>query len=299
MKIDRRLALVALLCALAVSSAVAQTGFTFLEIPVGARESALGGSGVALVTGPTSAAHNPAALALLRRTSFVANSTRHFGDTRAQYFALGIRTKRLYIAPHFWGTRVPDIEYRTQPTQEPISEFDATYAASGVSVGCQPLPKLSAGLTLRYLYSDIQFETSEGWSSDAGLLWSTPVEQLRVGAAVNHLGNVNAYASEDVTLPTTLRIGGAWQQPLGQAGALLVTAEGAAVQDQTPHFSGGFEFQAPEYLALRVGYVAGLDTQGVAFGAGLHFKRFRVDYAFLPYKEELGEGHRVGLGIDF
>jgi len=281
------------------TASFAQTGFAFLEIPVGARESALGGSGVALVTGPTSAAHNPAALAELKYTSFSALTTRHFGDARASYFGLNIKARKFSITPHFWGTAIPDLEYRTAPTSEPISEFDATFSAVGISSGWHLTKNLSAGVTARYLHSKIHYESAEGWSSDAGFLWHAPVEQLSIGAAVNHFGAVNQYATDDVTLPTTARLGGAWTQELGTAGGFLITAEGAAVKDQTPRFSGGAEYKAPQYLALRVGYVAGLDTQGLSFGAGLDYRRFRVDYAFLPYKEELGEGHRVGLTIEF
>lgn len=291
----RSLVIIILMCSLAQ----AQTGFTFLEIPVGARESALGGAGAALVTGPTSAAHNPAALAKLRHSSFGALTTRHFGDTRANFFSLLIRSRSLSVAPHFWGTSVPDIEYRTAPTRDPIRTFEATFSAVGIASGWKVLPRLNAGVTARYLHSKILFESSEGWSADGGLLWDSPLEPLRIGAAVNHLGNVNQYATEDVTLPTTFRLGGAWDQELGTAGGLLLTAEGFAVRDNSPRFCGGVEYKAPQFLALRLGYVTGLEAQGLSFGAGLNYKRFIVDYAFLPYREELGEGHRAGLTIEF
>jgi len=281
------------------TASFAQTGFSFLEIPVGARESALGGAGVALVTGPTSAAHNPAALAPLKHTSFAALTTRHFGDTRANFFSLNIRTKHFALAPHFWGTRIPDLEYRTAPTQNPIGEFDATYSAVGVASGWKLTDDLSAGVSLRYLHSKIHFESAEGWSSDAGLLYRFPVQPLSLGLAVNHFGAVNQYATEEVTLPTTLRVGAAWEQALDSAGNLLATIEGGAVRDQTPRYSAGVEYKAPQFLALRAGYVAGLDTQGASFGAGFFYKQLALDYAFLPYKEELGEGHRVGVTVEF
>lgn len=300
MKDESRVLKLALLVIIVIGSqSVAQTGFSFLEIPVGARESALGGSGVALVSGATSAAHNPAALARLKHTSFAALSTRHFGDTRANFFSLSVRTNRFTLAPHFWGTRIPDLEYRTAPTQNPISEFDATYSAVGVASGWKLTDALSAGVTLRYLHSKIHFESAEGWSSDAGLLWSSKAKPLTLGLAVNHFGAVNQYATEDVTLPTTVRLGGAWEQSLGNAGGLLLTVEGSGVKDNTPRFNGGVEYKAPQFLALRAGYVAGLDSQGMSFGAGFFYKRFNLDYAFLPYQEELGEGHRVGFGLEF
>ncbi|MCB1059991.1 MAG: PorV/PorQ family protein [Calditrichaeota bacterium] len=275
-----------------------QTGFTFLEIPVGARESALGGAGVALISGPTSAAHNPAALAHLKHTSFAALTTRHFGDSRASFFGLNIRARKFSLTPHFWGTTVPDIEYRTSPTRDPISTFDASYSAVGVSSGWKVTNEIAVGVTARYLHSKINFESAEGWSSDLGILVRPKVEQLSIGAAVNHLGAVNQYATEDVTLPTTVRVGAAWQQELGTAGGLMFTAEGAKPREHDTRIAGGVEYRAPQYLALRVGYVSGLEAQGVSFGAGLNYNRFTLDYAFLPYKEELGEGHRVGLGIE-
>jgi hypothetical protein len=297
MKYEARIILALLLM---TSAGYAQTGFTFLEIPVGARESALGGAGVALVSGPTSAAHNPAALAKLRHSSFAALTTRHFGDSRASFFGLNIKARKFSITPHFWGTAVPDIEYRTDPTRDPISKFDASYSAVGVSSGWKIMDELAVGVTARYLHSKIHFESAEGWSSDLGLLFNPKkVEQLSIGAAVNHFGDVNQYANEDVSLPTTVRIGAAWQQELGSAGGLLLTAEGAKPQEHDTRIAGGVEYRAPQFLALRVGYVSGLEAQGVSFGAGLNYNRFQLDYAFLPYKEELGEGHRVGLGIEF
>ena len=55
-------------------------------------------------------------------------------------------------------------------------------------------------------------------------------------------------------------------------------------------------------VAWRIGYntktidVGGLG--GYSLGLGGNFKRYRVDYAFVPF-DDLGDTHRVSIGISF
>ncbi|MDD5087638.1 MAG: hypothetical protein PHI18_02415, partial [bacterium] len=89
-----------------------------------------------------------------------------------------------------------------------------------------------------------------------------------------------------------------YDHALNGIGSLLVVAEAQAVKNQPPLFKGGIEYRAPGYLALRVGYVEGLAAQDVSLGVGFFLREFRLDYAFIPYKESLGEGHRFSLAVD-
>jgi hypothetical protein len=289
--------IIVLLILMMTASAYAGTGLAFLEIPVGARESALGGAGVALVTGPTSAIYNPATLAFTKRGVALMH-TKHYGDTKAEFIGVTLRAGRFYFSPHYWGTRISDIEYRIGPTQQPISTFDAVNSAVGGSVAYKANENLSFGLTGHYLYQKIQIESSDGWSLDAGASYKPPVDGLLLGLAVNHLGHVNEFVTEKPKLPTTLRGGASYKHSLHNLGHLLVTAEGLGIYENSPQFKGGIEYCAPDYVALRVGYVTGLEAQGISLGLGLFFKQFHLDYAFIPYKEELGEGHRFSLGLD-
>jgi len=202
--------------------ASATTGYTFLEIPVGARQSALGGAGVALESGPTSAAYNPAIAALAEHNSVVLMANRHFGDTRAQFFGATLRSKRFSFSPHYWGTRVGDIEFRNAPTRDPISEFDAINSAIGASIATRLSQTFAVGITGHYLYHKIHVESSDGYAFDAGGYWKSPVKGLSFGAAVNHLGRVSEFIEEDVTLPTTARLGATYERIITGAGTVLV-----------------------------------------------------------------------------
>lgn len=298
LKIAIKLHLLGILILLTGLQPVSATGLTFLEIPVGARETALGGAGAALWDGPTAVAYNPAATAFTDRPGVALMHNRHFGDTRAQFVGFSMRKKAITVTPHFWGTRVSDIEYRNAPTSDPISTFDATSAVVGAAAAWRTHSRLAAGVTGRYIHQKIHFESSEGWLADAGVLYQPPLNGLALGLAVNHLGHVSSFLNEEPELPTSLRGGCSWTRELRNAGTLLLTADAVGVRSKTPLFRGGVEFRAPRYAAFRAGWVEGLEAQNLSFGVGLFVRSWRLDYAFVPYREELGEGHRFSLGFD-
>ena len=275
----------------------AAPGVAFLEIPVGSRESALAGAGAALVTGPTSATYNPATVAFTPRgVAFMLN--KHFADTRAEFIGLTLRRGAWAFSPHFWGTRVADIENRTAPTQNPISTFDATNEAVGMSVAYHVSERVGAGITARYLHQKILYESAEGWSMDAGVLARFMERGLSAGLAVNHAGNMNLFLAEKPQLPTTLRGGLSYERSLGKLGFGMITVDALAIRESKPQIRGGLEYRAPNYLALRAGYVDGLDAQSLSVGFGLFIKHIQFDYAFIPYRENLGDGHRFSLGVE-
>jgi hypothetical protein len=79
----------------------------------------------------------------------------------------------------------------------------------------------------------------------------------------------------------------------------MFTGEAVKVQDNDLNFRGGIEYSAPKYAAVRVGYVTGLEAQNFSLGLGLFYKQLHIDYAFIPYQEDLGEGHRFSIGLEF
>jgi hypothetical protein len=282
------------------SWSLAGTGLSFLEVPVGARESALAGAGAALISGPTSAVYNPAAVAFSPRAGVAIMYSQHFADTKAEYIGFTMLPGKLAVSPHFWGTRVPDIEYRTAPTREAIGTFDATAEAVGSAVGVRVRDNLAVGATVHYLHQKIQDEGTDGWTVDAGVMQRMPARGLTLGAAVNHLGKLSSFANERPKLPTTIRAGATVERNIGKGGAVLLLAEGQGVRNNTPLYRVAAEWQWPEAFnfAVRAGYVQGLDTQNWSVGAGWFFRQFRVDYAFIPYREDLGNGHRFSFAFE-
>jgi hypothetical protein len=275
----------------------AATGVAFLEIPVGARESALGGCGAALLSGPTSVTYNPATSAFMPRSVAIMES-RHFGGTRAQFVGFTVRRGALAISPHYWGTRVGDIEFRDQPSQDPISYFDAVNSSLGINAAYGIGTHYSVGITGRYIWQKIHTASADGYAFDAGVFAKDLFPGLSLGLATQHHGKMSMFTSEHPKLPATVRGGAAWEHSLSKLGAILVTADAQAVRDNKPQFKGGVEYRAPGYVALRAGYGSGLESQNVSFGLGLFYKAVRLDYAFIPYRDDLGEGHRFSITFD-
>ena len=46
---------------------------------------------------------------------------------------------------------------------------------------------------------------------------------------------------------------------------------------------------------LQVGYRSGLDTQNISLGLGIGRGHIRGQYAFVPFRESLGDQHRISL----
>ena len=60
----------------------------------------------------------------------------------------------------------------------------------------------------------------------------------------------------------------------------------------------GVEYDYQGLAALRAGYKAGYDSQGLGVGAGLRWHQVMFDYAFLAVSNDLGSVHRLGLTLD-
>ena len=277
---------------------MAAPGFTFLQIGVGAREGAMGGTGAALSTGPSAAYFNPANLTHAKRGGALLMLNRHFADITSQYLAVTMCSGPWAITPHYLGTSVPGIELRDRPTQEPIALFDSRNAALGVSVARELYAGLSVGATVNYLYEKIYIEASDGWGFDFGASWATPVSGLRLGTAVQNLGKASKFVAEAPDLPTLLRGGATFTKALGRFGEATIAADWLAIRDQSPEQRFGLELATLNILRLRGGFISGVEALDATAGFGLFYRGLQFDYAYIPFREELGEGHRFAFGVE-
>ncbi|MBU1936933.1 PorV/PorQ family protein [bacterium] len=279
-------------------SAIAAPGFTFLQIGVGAREGAMGGAGAALSTGSSAAYFNPANLTLVKRGGALLMLNRHFADITSQYLALTMRNGPWAITPHYLGTTVPDIELRDRPTREPAALFDSRNVALGLSIARESFAGLSFGATVNYLYEKIYKEASDGWGFDFGASWAAPISGLRLGAAVQNLGKASKFVAEAPDLPTLLRGGATFTTSLGKFGDATIAADWLSVRDQSPEQRFGLELATLNILRLRGGFISGVEALDATAGFGLYYHGLQFDYAYIPFREELGEGHRFAFGVE-
>jgi hypothetical protein len=290
-----------LIAVIAGPSAIADAprGLTYLTIGVGGRVSGMGEAGVAIVDDPTAAYWNPAGLAASDRSAAAFAYHNWIQDVSGQFAAGNYRWGHSALALHYLGLNVDDLEHRTSPTAEPIGTFGSHDLAIGASYAHQFVAGLRLGATFKYLWESIYVESSKGWAMDFGVQHTGLFPGLSLGATLKDVGKMSALRNEAPSLPSRFRIGAAYELiQISQPEIMIVAdAEKPLDGDFKGHF--GLEVRPVAPLAIRGGYIAGIESRSFAAGFGIHWAQFHLNYAYAPFKENLGEGHRMSLGMDF
>jgi len=275
-----------------------ESGFAVLQIGAGARAAAMG-EAFAAVAGDASASFwNPAGAAGVN--SFRAHLAHNEWIQEVSHDAAAVLfpLKPFHFGLHAVVVSVPGIEQRLYPTEDPLSTFSAHDVVLGATFARRLGEDMALGLNLRYLNEKIHTESASGFSIDLGAHYRTPLRGMTAGLVVQHLGATRAMAKEEITLPRSLRAGLAYTLPLGSEEApWLVSAEYVSIRHQSGHLHVGAEIRPLEMLALRAGYQTGYASRDFSAGFGVHTGRFWIDYAFVPFQEELGRAHRFSLSI--
>jgi len=132
------------------------------------------------------------------------------------------------------------------------------------------------------------------------LVWLLLPQAL--GLVFQNIGTKMKFVDEEDSLPINIRLGGAYKVK----DKWIVSLDVSAPIDN--EINGGigvennYKLSDNVNVAWRIGYntkttdVGGLG--GYSLGLGGNFKRYRVDYAFVPFGD-LGDTHRISIGISF
>lgn len=273
------------------SAALADSGLALLKIETGARASALGEAFVAVNGDPLSQNYNPAAAAggsefnaYLGQTYYWENITLQSGFTS---FSKG--SWQFHFSAR--SAKVDGIEGRgAAPTSEPDFVFESRDVAlkSGVSL---PLSeRLTVGLALGWVMEKIDFYKSSTVTVDLGALLQQS-EKLTLGLSALNVGSTLSFDSADVSLPTQVRGGASYL-----LNDFLLTTDGVFV-DEDFHAHFGAEYRGVEALELRAGFQSGYDSKNFTTGVGFRKNNLRIDYSFVPYKNNLNNSHQFGLSV--
>ena len=114
-------------------------------------------------------------------------------------------------------------------------------------------------------------------------------------ASVTNLGSTLSLAtsgkegSDDIDLPVTYRFGGSYRQDK------YTGAVDAVIVDDEFHVNAGGEAALHELFSVRAGYMIGYDTKNFTAGASFKRRNIAIDYAFVPYTDDLGTSHLFNL----
>jgi hypothetical protein len=289
---------------------------TFLNLPIGARATALGSSYAGVADDATAMYWNPAGITQIAGArvgySFglmFAGINHHFAGVT---FPVGDQF-RGGISALSYGT--DDIEETTMFNQEGTG---ATYRvrdlALGFSFAGQLTDQFSFGVTGKFINLTMASLSAKGIAFDFGTLYKPGLLGLRLGFTVHNLsggvqytgtaltqtgttdqntGNQNPDAqlqAGEASLPLIFRAGISSDLMEGdEANSLLVSTEFSTASDRGEYVGLGVEYVWNKFVAARVGYQHGTDNAyGLTGGIGLSYETGSfdgsIDYAVRPHK---------------
>lgn len=286
-------------CLLLTVSGASQagTGLSFLRIGAGARSIAMGKAVVSNVADPTATYWNPGAMAFVGGTELELMHNESFQTVRYEFAGLTHERGRNHLGAAFHGVWTDDLDGRDE-VGNPTGSFGYAGLVLSGSYALAIHERLGIGLGVEYLREVIDDEQTEGFAVNLGGQARDVLPRTDLGVAVLHLGPAMKYVEEEFDLPLTVQGGLTHHLPVSALGGVFqVAAEVRSVQDQDTRLVFGTEYHYQEFTALQVGYETNHDTRDVSFGLGLGTGRFRGQYAFSPYDENLGDQHRFSVQI--
>jgi len=274
------------------------SGLVALQIGSSGRATAMAEAATAVTVDASAPFWNPAGAAgMSKRQAMVTHNE----------WIQGINHEALsLIQPAGWGawgahamlTGVDGIEQRNTATEEPLSTFSAHTVAVGLTLARKISERMAAGVNLRYVHEKIYIESGSGYAADLGLLYSSPVKGLDLGLSVQNLGSTTALDQEKLDLPETIRVGAGYLLPLGPGPVrALLAVDYINVLDKDSYMNAGVEIWPMSMLAMRAGYASNHSNRDLSMGFGMAFKDLVLDYAFVPFKQGLGNTHQFSIAF--
>jgi hypothetical protein len=281
---------------LAIASGVAaHDGLALMKVEPGARPAGMGGAFSSIAADAYSAAYNPAAGSGAERfqASFGHNTYWDNVHIETGYALFGF-TERTWLHGGIRYAGITNLEARTGPSSTPEDVFDAYDVSFKGGLSYRIMENLYAGAAIGLFVEKIDRFSGSTFNADLGLLYRSD-KGYAIGASALNLGSdfelsaPGEGSSDQISLPTSYRVGGSYRY--GQyLGALDLV-----VLDDDLHAHLGAEAWLHEMLAVRAGYQAGYDTKDFTAGASIVYRNLSIDYAFVPYSNDLGTSHLFNL----
>jgi hypothetical protein len=303
-----------LLCAFcgeaAAQTKVGTTAAQFLGISVGSRAIAMGGAYVASSTDVSSLYWNPGGVSRVGRTEFSFVNTQWLVGTRFQWAGALIHLddeNAIGLGVTILDYGEGDVNTVSQPdgTGETWSAKDL---AIGLSYSRRLTDQFSIGGTAKYISQRIWNESASTFAFDAGLLFVTDFNGLRIGMSMSNFGGDLQLSGKDLltrvdidpsnsgsnktlvanlktdpwSMPLLFRVGVAMDVVKNETVSATVALDALRPSDNAESINVGAELGWFDILFLRGGYKSlvaregafSKDTQqdGPAFGAGLQYR---------------------------
>jgi hypothetical protein len=295
----------AALLALAPPALPAPAGFAFLDVPAGARAAGLGGAYASLAEGVEGAFWNPAALEGTHGFQMTAAHSEMFQSLRHDQFA---------IAGRMWGgaasASIRAFYSEAIDERDALGNLTGTFGSHDLEIalgyGRRWAPGVRLGGTVQLVRERIANEAANTVAANLGGTWD-PARWpgVRLSLSAHNLGPSAAYTidgekGDPVALPAAVQAGISFGQPTPARGfALRGAVEGRFARGQSGIGMIGAELAGLGGAAVRAGLRLNDQATNVSLGAGWTLGSLRLDYAWVPYKLDIGDTQRFQLTAQF
>jgi hypothetical protein len=295
---------VLLLAASASRAGAAPPGFAFLEVPAGARAAGLGGAVVSLADGVEGSFWNLAGLGAVEGTQVMGSHTEFIQQLKHDQFAVAGQLFGGGLAASVRAMYSQAIDER-DALGNLIGTFGSHDLEFQLGYGWRMGEGTSFGLGAQAVRERLANESATTWSGAAGAMW-TPRrwQRVRFGVSAEHLGpaahyEVDGQRGGPVALPAAVQAGASWSHELSRNFSFTGALDTRATLGRQAVVAVGGELGTHAGASLRLGLRQGDDLANFSAGAGYRRGLFRVDYAWVPSKLDLGDTHRFSFAGQF
>jgi hypothetical protein len=114
------------------------------------------------------------------------------------------------------------------------------------------------------------------------------------------MGKMSPLDQIETPIPLIVRSGVVWYLPFEFfESKSLISADLRYINNETLYEHVGMEINIKEIFSVRGGFVFGKEAMNFTTGLGINFKEYHLDYAFVPFKYDLGNTHQISFRMNF
>lgn len=282
-------------------------GWKMLTIPAGAYIPAMGGTGSSVSTEADAFLSNPTANLFGNNKGVSLSQNIWLFGTKINSAALSVHKGGVAYGFVLRALDYGEFEAR-DISGDIIGEFHPLDVNLAGNIAFRLNPDIYAGVNLIVLYQKIDTASSLGAAVDLGTTYITPLNGLKVQAALKHIGITTKVIEERIKFPVAPELGLGYKLPLSFRGdsrgflslqEIYTEMKVVSHPDDKIKAAIGSNIIVSSALELRLGYMMNYDSWNFSAGMGLSLKRMVFNYAYLPFKYDGNDIHSFGLTYRF
>ncbi|MGB2870154.1 MAG: PorV/PorQ family protein [Bacteroidota bacterium] len=305
------------------------TAAPFLEFGVGPRAVGMGEAFTAVANDASAMYWNPAGMERLSMGEVAFSYMNWVADMDFMYAGVVFKAGSTgSFGISLTSLSTPEMLVRTVDQPEGLgSRFDAADLALGVSYAKYLTDRFSFGSTFKYIQRRIWHMEASAVALDFGVLYSLPVNGMKLGISISNMGSKLQMRGSDLTvstdtdplkegnttavmtelrtkewsLPLLFRFGIAYDLVESESHTLTIASDYLHPNDNTESVNVGLEYTFENLLTLRGGYQSLFmdeSEKGLTLGVGLKQGGVGVDYSYSAL-QNLGYVQQFSAKIQF